>query len=175
MGPHLWLYDGTGPYRPGEPLIYVGTHPAWDGIGIAWRNRRYLHIEAIGDFDRQRMPAAMEELYRFALQTVCGDRIPLEDCAGRQVDNPAQPLGLLFHRDGPGVTKQCPGATTEKSWFFPSMRHGSGVGAFGAGTCSSSAAPAGRPPPPRRPPGRRRRATGSSAASSRSGGATPTR
>ncbi len=127
VGPHLWLYDGTGPYKPGQQLISVGTHPAWDGIGIAWRNRRYLHIEAVGNFDGRRMSAAMEELYRFTIQTICGDRIPIADCAGRQVDNPAQPLGLLFHRDGPGVGKQCPGVKTEKGWFFPAMQRRDGA------------------------------------------------
>lgn len=120
-GPHLWLYDGTGSYRPGESLVYVGTHPAHDGIGIAGRNYRWLHVEAIGNFDQARMPPAMEDLYRFVLQVICGDRIPIINCVDRQVDGPITPLGLLFHRDAPGAGKSCPGWETRADWFFPSM------------------------------------------------------
>ncbi len=134
LGPHLWLYDGTGGYRPGQPLVYVGTHPAHDGAGIKYRNRRWLHIEAVGNFDPARMPPPMEDLYRFVLQVVCDQRgIPLEDCAGRQVDNPAQPLGLLFHRDAPEAGKSCPGNATQADWFFPSMQRRDALGAFGVG------------------------------------------
>ncbi len=121
VGPHLWLYDGTGSYKPSQPLVYVGTHPRHDGYGIVGRNTRWLHIEAIGYYDYQEMSAAMVGLYRDVIQTVCGNRIPIRNCApGR--DNPSQPLGLLFHRDAPGAGKTCPGLTVTSDWFFPAMQ-----------------------------------------------------
>lgn len=127
VGPHLWLYDGTGRYRQGEQLIYVGTHPAHDGIGIYGRNHRWLHIEAIGYFDRKRMSESMEELYRYVLHVVCERRgIPIRDCKAEQKNGPEQPLGLLFHRDAPPKRgtrqKTCPGLETRAEWFYPSMQ-----------------------------------------------------
>ncbi|MGH3087716.1 MAG: M23 family metallopeptidase [Rubrobacteraceae bacterium] len=125
VGPHLWLYDGTGPYESGRKLIYVGTHPAHDGIGMSYRNHRWLHIEAIGYYDHRPMPREMVDLYRFALRTVCGDRIPIRD-AGRGVDGPGAPLGLMFHRNG-FDSKTCPGSQVEESWFFAAMNEEEGV------------------------------------------------
>lgn len=120
-GPHIFIYAGNGPYKPGQQLVYVATHPAHDGIAVSRRNHRWLAIEAVGNFDGERMPRAMEDLYRHVLHTVCGDRIPLVNCAPG-VDGPAKPLGLLFHRDAKTDIKSCPGWTTTADWFFESMR-----------------------------------------------------
>lgn len=120
VGPHLWLYCGDGAYKRGQQLVYVGTHPRHDGYGIVTRNRRWLHIEAIGYYDFAPMPEAMLELYRAVVQTVCGDRIPIRNCKPG-ADNPSHPLGLMFHRDEPGQTKSCPGWKVGDG-FFEAMR-----------------------------------------------------
>ncbi len=106
VGPHLWLH-----VRPaGGVSIYVGTHPAHDGIGIAGRNRRWLHIEQVADFDTNNPSSVQNRLLGEVLGVVCGKRIPLRYITvGR--DNPATPLGLMYHRDVDTINppKSCPG------------------------------------------------------------------
>lgn len=124
LGPHLWLIDGHGQYRHGQPLVAVGTHPRRDGIGIAYRNHRWLHIEGLFNGDAGRMTKEMEELFRFAIGVVCARRkIPVRFVT-KGVDGPSQPLGLLFHRDvdPEHPPKSCPGKHTEHGWFDAAMR-----------------------------------------------------
>lgn len=126
VGPHVWLYDGSNPnYKPGQQLIYVATHPRHDGIGISYRNRRYLHIESVGNYDKGRMSLEMEDLYRHTLQTLSDRRgggvYATTTNYGRGVNNPATWQGFLFHRDAGTDAKSCPGATTTHDWFDGSM------------------------------------------------------
>lgn len=118
-GPHFWLYAGDGRYGT-RPLIGVGTHPAHDGIGIAYRNHRYAHIEAFGYYDTRAMPKSMIDLYRFTLSVICGKRIPLKNI-GAGWDGPSAPAGQVFHRNAPAAGKSCPGWQVKESWFFSAM------------------------------------------------------
>lgn len=121
LGPHLWVYDGNGPWRSGTPHIYVGTHPAHDGVGIIDRNARWLHIEHMHDGDATPFPEAMKRVSGELLAAVCSRHphaqreIPLQFIRDSGSDNPGQPLGIMYHRDQnpnwqPGAwPKSCPG------------------------------------------------------------------
>lgn len=121
VGPHLWVYSGDGPYSPGVPRIYVGTHPANDGIGIIDRNERWLHIEHIWSGDIAPFSDALKQVSGKVLGIVCAAHrhaartIPLKFVRDGGVDNPGQPLGIMYHRDQnpnwvPGAwPKSCPG------------------------------------------------------------------
>lgn len=126
-GPHIWLYDGSNPnYKPGQQFIYVATHPRHDGIGISYRNQRYVHIEAIGNFDNVRMSREMEDLYRFTIQTLSDRRgggvYATTSNYGKGIENPSTWQGFLFHRNAGTDVKTCPGTTTTHAWFDPSMK-----------------------------------------------------
>lgn len=118
-GPHLWVYSGEHGYSTGIPRIYVGTHPAHDGIGIDFHNGRYLHIEHIWNGDDVPFSDTMKRVAGEVLGIVCAphahaDRqIPLEFILDGGVDNPGHPLGILYHRDENGIhgvrPKSCPG------------------------------------------------------------------
>ncbi len=113
IGPHLWVYGGNGPYRQGTPLVYVGVHPRHDGAGIGnkdergvihARNRRWLHIEHIHNGDGGPFPDALKKISGQVLAIVCAPhpkarrRIPFQFIKGG-VDNPGEPLGIMYHRD----------------------------------------------------------------------------
>lgn len=122
LGPHLWLIDGHGAYRHGQPLVAVGTHPRHDGIGISFRNHRWLHIEGLFNGDAGRMSKEMEDLYRFVLRVVCGQRgSKVKFVQGVGVDGPTSFIGCLFHRDARTNPKTCPGRHTTHDWFDASM------------------------------------------------------
>lgn len=116
MGPHLFLYAGNGSYKSGVPLVYVGVHPRYDGAGILGRNRRWLHIEHIHDGDAAPFPDALKRLSGQVLKIVCAPNETTKRQIQRQfifrgVDNPNQPLGIMFHRDvsPQNPPKSCPG------------------------------------------------------------------
>jgi len=124
-GPHLWVFEGAPQHSPGVPRICVGTHPAHDGIGIIGHDRRWLHIEHIRNGDIEPFSEALKRVSGQVLAIVCArhrhaDReIPLTFVRNGGVDNPAQPLGIMYHRDqnpnwNPNVParawpKTCPG------------------------------------------------------------------
>ena len=121
LGPHLWVYAGDGPWRPGTPHIYVGTHPAHDGAGIVGRNQRWCHIEHIWDGDVAPFSEVLKRVSGQLLAVLCSrhphaDReIPRQFIRNGGIDNPGSPLGLMYHRDQnpnwvPGaLPKSCPG------------------------------------------------------------------
>jgi hypothetical protein len=121
VGPHFWVYSGEGDYRPGVPKIYVGTHPAHDGYGIVGRNGQYAHIEHICNGDQAEFSEALKRVSGQLLGILCARHphanrtIPLRFIRDGGVDNPSQPLGILYHRDQnpnwtPGAwPKSCPG------------------------------------------------------------------
>lgn len=133
LGPQLWVYDGTGPYRSGTPHIYVGTHPAHDGIGIENRNRRWLHIEHIHDGEVAPFTPAMQRVSGQLLAILCSrhphaDRqIPLRFVRDGGVDDPGQPHGIMYHRDQnpnwvPGAwPKSCPGLAVSHDNLDPGL------------------------------------------------------
>ena len=121
LGPHLWVYAGNGPWRSGTPHIFVGTHPAHDGAGILTRNGRWLHIEHVHNGDTAPFPEEMKRISGELLAVVCSRHphanreIPLRFIRDGGVENPGQPLGIMYHRDEnpdwfPGAwPKTCPG------------------------------------------------------------------
>jgi hypothetical protein len=121
-GPHLWLRSARAG-KVGGPKVYVGTHPASDGIGISYRNHRYLHIEFIDRFTYYGMSEEDYDLYQFVLKIVCGERgIPLKHTAGAGWDGPANPMdGYLFHRRAKTDIKDCPGAKVIETDFGREM------------------------------------------------------
>ncbi len=118
-GPHIWLYAGNNPdYLGGEIRVYVGTHPRYDGIGISYRNHRWLHIEAIWDADAARFSDRMMYAYQRVFQALCRRRGGAIDVGpGPSVDGPGTWQGGLFHRDARTEIKSCPGKTTTHDWF----------------------------------------------------------
>jgi hypothetical protein len=130
-GPHLWLRSARAGKVPG-PVIYVGTHPASDGIGISYRNFRYLHIEFIDRFTYYGMSEEDFDLYQYVLGIVCGQRgIPLrhtggDTSPGRGWDGPQSPMdGYLFHRNAKTDIKDCPGAMVHEVQFGKEMNEAS--------------------------------------------------
>jgi hypothetical protein len=121
-GPQLWLRSKRKGLVPG-PKIYVGTHPASDGIGISYRNHRYLHIEFLDRFDYYGMDQDDYDLYRYVLRIVCGERgIPLKHCSGTGYDGPSRPMdGYLFHRRAKTNIKTCPGSQVHEAEFDRQM------------------------------------------------------
>ena len=76
-GPQVWVYSGEHGYSPGIPRIYVGTHPAYDGIGINFHNGRWLHIEHIWNGDDAEFSEEMKQRQRRG----AGDRLrPPQAC-----------------------------------------------------------------------------------------------
>jgi hypothetical protein len=124
-GPQLWLRSKRKGLVPG-PKIYVGTHPASDGIGISYRNHRYLHIEFLDRFDYYGMDQDDYALYRYVLRIVCGERgIPLKHCSGTGYDGPSRPMdGYLFHRRAKTNIKTCPGSQVHEAEFDRQMNRG---------------------------------------------------
>lgn len=123
-GPQIWLRSSRSGRVQG-PRIYVGTHPAHDGIGISYRNHRWLHIEFIDRFDYYGMSSEDLELYRYVLRIVCGERnIPIRQVR-RAVDGPSRPLGCSFHRLAGTDRKTCPGSQVHPDPFFAAMNRGS--------------------------------------------------
>ena len=122
-GPHLWLYGGDNPdYHPGKILVGVGTHPRHDGIGISYRNHRWLHIEAFGNFDAKRMPEGYVEGFKFLLRVLSERRgQPVKISRGPSHNGPSTWQGGLFHRDAGTNPKTCPGRTTTHDWFDKAM------------------------------------------------------
>lgn len=122
-GPHFWLYGGDNPgYHPGQILVVVGTHPRHDGIGITGRNHRWVHIEAFGNFDDQRMPDGVVRGYKFLLQMLSKRRNqPVKINHGPSMSGPSAWQGGLFHRDAKTNIKSCPGNTTTHDWFDKAM------------------------------------------------------
>lgn len=110
MGPHLFLaLEGDTPY------VYVAVHPRHDGAGILDRNARWLHIEHVWDGDAAPFSPELQKASGQLLAVVCLRRgLPMKFVRGG-VDNPASPLGVMYHRDQnpdwtPGAwPKSCPG------------------------------------------------------------------
>lgn len=134
VGPHVWVYSGDGRYSAGSPRVYVGTHPAHDGIGITGRNRRWLHIEHIWNGDNAAFSDAMVNVSGAVLGTVCrrhanADReIPLTFLRDTGGENPSRPLGIMYHRDqnpnwpaGGGWPKSCPGLKVKHDVLDPAL------------------------------------------------------
>ncbi len=163
-GPHLWVYSGEGPYRPGTPKIYVGTHPAHDGIGIAGsnqtvRNGRWLHIEHIWNGDSAPFSDALKKVSGQVLGIVCAPnqhasrRIPLTFIRNSGVNNPSQPLGIMYHRDEnvnwrPGLwPKSCPGLkVSHENLDADLIRHAdTAIDPNGGGTTVETCHPSGPP------------------------------
>jgi hypothetical protein len=141
VGPQLWVYSGDGPYSPGVPRIYVGTHPAHDGIGITDHNRRWLHIEHVWNGDQAPFSDALKQVSGRLLGILCAPhphadrRIPLTFIRDGGVDNPAQPLGIMYHRDqNPAWVdgawpKTCPGRLVTHENLDPDLiRYAGGAG-----------------------------------------------
>jgi hypothetical protein len=105
VGPHFWLYSGEGPYSPGVPRVYVATHPAHDGIGIIDRNERWAHLECAHNGDHAEFSDAFKRAAGRLLGIICrpnqhvAREIPLTFVRNGGVDNPGQPLGIMYHRD----------------------------------------------------------------------------
>ncbi len=110
-GPHLWLLR-----RPdGTERIYVGTHPAHDGYGIATANHRVMHIECIRDGDAHPLSAAEEDFHSWVLWVTATQRTGVGDVPLVMVKVPGySPAGVLPHRwENPNYTwgawpKTCP-------------------------------------------------------------------
>jgi len=122
LGPQLFVYSGDGPYSPGEPRIYVATHPAHDGVGIFGHNRRWLHIEHVWNGDVTPFSTTMKQVSGKVLSIVCAPsaaanrQVPIKFIKGPGIDNPSSPLGIMYHRDenpvwpkDGGWPKSCPG------------------------------------------------------------------
>ncbi len=145
VGPQVWVYSGDGPYSPGIPRVYVGTHPAHDGIGISGRNGRWLHIEHVWNGDKGPFSTAMKQISGQVLAIVCAASeaanrtIPMTFIKGGQ-DNPASPIGIMYHRDqnpnwpaDGGWPKSCPGTKVSHENLDADLI------AFASGGVSSSA------------------------------------
>lgn len=151
LGPQLWVYSGDGQYSAGSPRIYVGTHPAHDGIGITDRNRRWLHIEHIWNGDKLPFSDAMIAVSGAVLNIVCqrhpfADReIPLKFLRDTGINNPAQPIGIMYHRDqnpvwpgDGGWPKSCPGLKVKHEVLDPLLVKAARAGTTDGGGPSSS-------------------------------------
>lgn len=164
-GPHLWIYSGEGRYQNGTPLVYVGTHPAHDGYGIAGsnatvRNGRWLHIEHAWNGDQAPFSDAMKRISGQVLAVVCGPNqhtsreIPLTFIRDSGVNNPSRPLGIMYHRDEnvnwrPGAwPKSCPGLKVSHEnldadvFRYAREYRGGGTGPKPTEPCVPSAPPA---------------------------------
>lgn len=90
--------------QQGQPVIFVGTHPDWQGIHAAHRNANALGTENYGNGQKRPFPDWQLELL---WQIMLG----YEEWAGVPTayvgysDGP----GNLFHRDCPDAGKDCPG------------------------------------------------------------------
>jgi hypothetical protein len=116
VGPHFFVAaDG----------VYVGTHPAWDGIHAAGANHRTIGIETVGNFDLaptydptlshlRTLVQALGEMLHIPMQwnnsksgTVCG-------------------VGLSGHRDWAYINaasnKSCPGSKNTKAYLLQEMQ-----------------------------------------------------
>ena len=147
-GPQVWVYSGEHGYSPGTPRIYVGTHPAYDGIGINFHNGRWLHIEHIwnGDF------APVQRDDEASQRRGAGDRLRPHKHADREIP-------LTFMRDGgtnnpepPAGDHVPPGREPELESERPGQQMAEDVP---------------RPPGQSRQPGRRSRPIGEAGARSR--------
>lgn len=111
MGPHVWVRSKRAGKVAG-PRIYIGTHPAHDGIGISYRNSRYVHTEFIDRFDFYGYDRDDYDIASGVIRIVNGERgIPLKHCDGTGFDGPSKPMGgWLFHRRSKTNPKTCPGS-----------------------------------------------------------------
>ncbi len=110
-GPHIWGVSADNPHRPGTPLVLVGTHPRYDGIGISYRNQRWLHFEMLTDGDAAALTPADQRLARDVLRILCkrrGQEVTINH--GPSLDNPSTWQGVMFHRDARTNIKTCPGS-----------------------------------------------------------------
>ncbi len=109
--PHLWIYGGDNPnYLPGQIRIYVATHFAHDGIGISYRNHRWIHMECVSNGDARRWGTNHVRAYRelvWALDDVLKCGVFLN--GGPSHDGPSTPQGQLPHRAARTNIKSCPG------------------------------------------------------------------
>lgn len=117
-GPHIWLRSKRAGKVAG-PRIYVGTHPAHDGIGISYRNYRYIHTEFIDRFDSYGYDRDDYDLAAGVIKIVNGERgIPFKHCDGTGFDGPSKPMnGWLFHRRSLTNPKTCPGSKVIEGAF----------------------------------------------------------
>ncbi|MCC6944044.1 MAG: amidase [Thermomicrobiales bacterium] len=151
LGPQLWVYSGDGRYSTGSPRIYVGTHPAHDGVGISGRNRRWLHIEHIWNGDKLPFSDAMIKVSGAVLSIVCqrhqfADReIPMKFLRDTGVDNPSQPIGIMYHRDqnpvwpgDGGWPKSCPGSKVKHDALDPALAAAASGAVVGSGPSTSA-------------------------------------
>ncbi len=122
IGPHIWLIDERNPYKPGECLVVIGTHPRHDGIGISYRNHRWVHIEALHNGDGGYWTPGMVQTYRTVFQALCkrrGGTIKVHP--GPSVDGPTTWQGGLYHRDAKTNPKTCPGNQITHQRFDPQL------------------------------------------------------
>lgn len=100
--------------QQGQPVIFVGTHPDWQGIHCAYRNAYGLGTENYGNGQKRPFPDWQLELL---WQVMLG----YQEWAGvptAYVGSSDAP-GTSFHRDHPKAGKDCPGLpynTAEYLW-----------------------------------------------------------
>lgn len=127
MGPHLFVYSGDGRYSPGTPRVYVATHPAHDGYGMVSRNGRWLHIEHVWNGDADPFSEAMKEVSGKLLGILCRPhphaprQIPLHFIRDGGINNPSNPIGIMYHRDEIPRPKSCPGNLVTHENLDPSL------------------------------------------------------
>lgn len=112
VGPHFWSSDGQSSYRRGEYRMGIGTHPAFNGIGISYRNNLLFHWEQAGFYDSRYPSARMIAGNKVCMAAICGRRkIPVRIWApGWDGPKDPQQTGVLPHRMANTDRKTCYGA-----------------------------------------------------------------
>lgn len=143
-GPHIWLRSRRAGKVAG-PRIYVGTHPAHDGIGISYRNHRYVHTEFIDRFDSYGYDKDDYDLAAAVIKIIHSYRgIPYKHCDGAGFDGPSRPMsGWLFHRRSKTNPKTCPGSKVVEGPFEAEIKKR---------VSGTQPAPAPKPSPAPQPP-----------------------
>lgn len=107
--PHMFITDGRGSFKPGNPRIFTATHPAHDGIHAVNGNGRTKGIEAVHDGEATPFTDAMMDLYERILGVLARRRGGKVFESRTWLHNPASWNGIRVHRTIPGNTSVCYG------------------------------------------------------------------